>query len=367
MIIFPLILRVARPSENRFLRLHSATARHLFQTAYVAARFRVTITQALSESQIMYPIRQPFNSGLLPVSNLHTIYWEESGNPDGLPVIFLHGGPGAGASPECRGFFNPDRYRIIIIDQRGCGRSRPYACVEENTTWDLVGDIEKIRKMLGIAKWLVFGGSWGSTLALAYAQSHPQYVAGLVLRGIFLCRPSEMAWLNEAGGVSRIYPEQWQRFVAPVSPAQRHRLIDAYHELLFGENETERLNAAKAWADWESYLVRFEPQPVDEDARASLAVARIENHYFVHQGWLQGDKAILANTGKIRHIPTIICQGRYDLCTPMQSAWDLLQAFPEAELRVVQSGHSAFDTPLAEALTRATDEMAVRADWQINQ
>lgn len=308
----------------------------------------------------MYPIREPLNSGYLRVSDIHEIYWEESGNPEGVPVIFLHGGPGAGASAACRGFFNPERFRIIIIDQRGCGRSRPYACVEDNTTWDLVADIEKVREMLGIRKWLVFGGSWGSTLSLAYAQTHPERVKGLVLRGIFLCRPSETAWLNEVGGVSQIHPEQWRRFLAPVAENSRHMLIQAYHEMLFHEDEEVCLTAAKAWADWESYLIHFEPEEVDEDAYASLAIARLENHYFVNGGWLQGDKAILNNIGKIRHIPTIIVQGRYDLCTPMQSAWELSQAFPEAELRVVQSGHSAFDPALSEALVRAVEDILPR-------
>lgn len=308
----------------------------------------------------MYPIREPLNSGYLRVSDIHEIYWEESGNPEGVPVIFLHGGPGAGASAACRGFFNPERFRIIIIDQRGCGRSRPYACVEDNTTWDLVADIERVREMLGIRKWLVFGGSWGSTLSLAYAQTHPERVKGLVLRGIFLCRPSETVWLNEAGGASQIYPEQWRRFLAPVAENSRHMLIQAYHEMLFHEDEEVYLTAAKAWADWESYLIRFEPEEVDEDAYASLAIARLENHYFVNGGWLQGDKAILNNIGKIRHIPTIIVQGRYDLCTPMQSAWELSQAFPEAELRVVQSGHSAFDPALSEALVGAVEDILPR-------
>ena len=308
----------------------------------------------------MYPIREPLNSGYLRVSDIHEIYWEESGNPEGVPVIFLHGGPGAGASAACRGFFNPERFRIIIIDQRGCGRSRPYACVEDNTTWDLVTDIERVREMLGIRKWLVFGGSWGSTLSLAYAQTHPERVKGLVLRGIFLYRLSETAWLNEAGGVSQIYPEQWRRFLALVAENSRHMLIQAYHEMLFHEDEEVCLTAAKAWADWESYLIRFEPEEVDEDAYASLAIARLENHYFVNGGWLQGDKAILNNIGKIRHIPTIIVQGRYDLCTPMQSAWELSQAFPEAELRVVQSGHSAFDPALSEALVGAVEDILPR-------
>ncbi|MBS5743279.1 MAG: prolyl aminopeptidase, partial [Neisseria sp.] len=193
--------------------------------------------------------------------------------------------------------------------------------------------------------------------SLTYAETHPERVSGLVLRGIFLCRPSEMAWLNEAGGVSQIYPAQWQKFIAPVAENKRQALIQAYHEMLFSEDEATRLKAAKSWADWESYLIQFEPKDVDEDPQASLAIARMENHYFVNEGWLRGDKAILANIDKIRHIPTIIVQGRYDLCTPMQSAWELSQAFPEAELRIVQAGHSSFDPSLSEALVKAVEDI----------
>ena len=308
----------------------------------------------------MYEIREPHRSGLLRVSEVHQIYWEESGNPDGKPVLFVHGGPGAGAPPECRGFFNPQQYRIVLFDQRGCGRSLPYACTDDNTTWDLVADMEKIRMLLGIEQWLVFGGSWGSTLSLAYAQSHPKRVSGLILRGIFLCRQEEINWIYEAGGVSQIYPQQWQRYLAPVLPARRGQLVQAYHELLFGGNEAVRLQAAKAWVDWESYLVQFQPQPVDGDAHEVLAMARIESHYFAHLGWLDGARALLANIDSIRHIPTLIVQGRYDLCTPVQSAWDLQQAFPEAALRVVQGGHASLEAPLSEALRQAADEFLLK-------
>ena len=219
---------------------------------------------------------------MLPVSELHTIYWEESGNPAGIPVIFLHGGPGAGSSPACRSFFNPEKYRIVIIDQRGSGHSTPYAEVRENTTWDLVEDIEKVREMLGIESWLVFGGSWGSTLALAYAETHPGRVRGLLLRGIFLCRQLEIDWLSEEGGVSMIYPEQWQSYLAAVPLEERRgSLVQAYYKLLNSPDPAVHLPAAKAWADWESWLIWFEPEPVDEDAQASLAIARMENHYFV--------------------------------------------------------------------------------------
>ncbi|MDO1509074.1 MULTISPECIES: prolyl aminopeptidase [unclassified Neisseria] len=306
----------------------------------------------------MYPIQEPYKSGLLKVSAIHQIYWEESGNPHGIPVIFLHGGPGAGASPKARGFFNPDKYRVVIIDQRGCGRSLPYAETYENTTWDLVADIEKVREMLGIHSWLVFGGSWGSTLSLAYAQTHPNRVRGLILRGIFLGRQSEIDWLNEQGGAEHIYPEQWQHYLAPVAEEKRGAIVQAYHEMLFGQDREQALRAAKAWAEWESWLVQFDPKPVEEDAEQALAISRIENHYFVNGCWLENEKALLANVDKIRHIPTVIVQGRYDICTPMKSAWELKQAFPEADLRIVQGGHASFEGEVAKGLVRAADEFA---------
>ncbi|OSI10114.1 prolyl aminopeptidase [Neisseria zoodegmatis] len=306
----------------------------------------------------MYPIQEPYKSGLLKVSAIHQIYWEESGNPHGIPVIFLHGGPGAGASPKARGFFNPDKYRVVIIDQRGCGRSLPYAETDENTTWDLVADIEKVREMLGIHSWLVFGGSWGSTLSLAYAQTHPNRVRGLILRGIFLGRQSEIDWLNEQGGAEHIYPQQWQHYLAPVVEEKRGAIVQAYHEMLFGQDREQALRAAKAWAEWESWLVQFDPKPVEEDAEQALAISRIENHYFVNGCWLENEKALLANIDKIRHIPTVIVQGRYDICTPMQSAWELKQAFPEADLRIVQGGHASFEGEVAKGLVRAADEFA---------
>ena len=308
----------------------------------------------------MYPIQEPRRSGLLQVSELHQIYWEESGNPDGIPVIFLHGGPGAGASPQSRGFFNPKKYRVVIIDQRGCGRSLPYAETRENTTWDLVADIEKVREMLGIESWLVFGGSWGSTLSLAYAETHPERVRGLILRGIFLCRQLEIDWLNEAGGVSMVYPAQWQRYLAQVPPEKHGELVESYHALLNSPDRATALAAAKAWADWENYLVCFEPQESDEDAEKSLAIARLENHYFVHLGWFGDGRGLLENAHKIRHIPTVIVQGRYDLCTPTRSAWDLKQALHEADLRIIQGGHAASEPALSAALVRATDEFAER-------
>lgn len=308
----------------------------------------------------MHPIREPHRSGMLQVSEIHTIYWEESGNPQGIPVVFLHGGPGAGSIPAYRGFFNPDRYRIFLFDQRGAGRSRPYGETRGNTTWDLVADIEKLREMFGIESWLVFGGSWGSTLALAYAQSHPERVDGLILRGVFLGRQSEVDWIYEAGGVSRIYPAQWQRYLNEIAPEKRGRLVEAYHELLFSDDRRRTLKAAKAWCDWESWLSRFEPQETADSEEDCWAPARIENHYFMNRCWLDGERSLLANIGRIRHIPTVIVQGRYDVCTPMQSAWELQQAFPEAELRTVQGGHASLEAEVAAGLKRAADEFIRR-------
>ncbi len=309
------------------------------------------------------PVRR---SGLLAVSERHQIYWEESGRADGKPVIFLHGGPGAGCSDQARGFFNPDVYRIIQIDQRGCGRSLPHACVADNTTWDLVADIEAVRRFLGIERWQVFGGSWGSCLALAYAQTHPQRVTELVLRGVFLMRPFELAWLYQEGA-SRVFPDAWAQFVAPIEPAQRHDLMAAYHRLLFDPQvaaET-RLEAARQWAIWEASVLHLQPQPDTvadfADSHFALAFARIENHYFSHRGWLDGPRALLANVDKIRHIPAVMVQGRYDMCTPMQSAWDLHQAWPQADLQIVLAGHSAFEPAISEALVAATDRFGSRA------
>ena len=308
----------------------------------------------------MHPVTPPLRSGLLAVSELHRIYWEESGNPDGLPVIFLHGGPGAGASAACRGFFDPARYRIVIIDQRGCGRSEPLAETRENDTWALVSDLERVREMLGIDRWLVFGGSWGSTLALCYAQTHPERVTGLILRGIFLGRQSEVDWLSEAGGASWIHPEQWQRYLAPIPPDEQRKLVRAYHRRLNSRDDATVLAAAKAWAEWENWLIRFEPQEESLEGHEALAIARLENHYFINHCWLEGERALLANVDRIRHVPIIIVQGRYDICTPMQSAWELKQALPHAELRIVQGGHSAFEPPISTALVQATDEWAAR-------
>jgi proline iminopeptidase len=304
-------------------------------------------------------------SGLLRVSPIHEIYWEESGNPNGKPVIFLHGGPGGGTSPASRGFFNPSFYRIIQIDQRACGQSLPHACVEDNTTWDLVADIEKVRDMLGIDQWMVFGGSWGSTLSLVYAQAYPQHVSELILRGIYLCRQSEIDWLYE-GGAANVFPEAWDAFYDFIPSHLQDNMVKAYHHYLFDESvsEANRLEAARRWSVWEanvSYLHKNDAAiNENDDGHFALAFARIENHYFYHSAWLDEQTAILQNIDKIRHIPTIAIQGRYDMCTPYISAWDLKKAFPEMDLREVLAGHSAMDPMMSAALVAATDEWAKR-------
>ena len=314
----------------------------------------------------MYQIQEPYQSGHLAVSPIHQIYYEVSGNPQGKPVIFLHGGPGGGCSPLHRGFFDPERYQIVLIDQRGAGRSLPYACIEENTTWDLVDDIERVRELLRIEQWLVFGGSWGSTLALAYAQTYPHRVTELILRGIFLGRQQEYDWICRFGA-NAVFPEYWPEFQDFVPEGQRHDLVAAYRHLMRPDNpnRAEMLAAASAWAKWESHIIHLahNQEAVDEynDGEAALAIARIENHYFTHRCWLDNERALLQNMDKIRHIPTIIVQGRYDMCTPVQAAFDVKQAFPEAELRIVQAGHSAFEPAIAQALLDATERFSESA------
>lgn len=310
----------------------------------------------------MYQVDSVNQSGLLPVSDIHQMYWEDCGNPNGKPVIFLHGGPGGGSSPATRGFFNPEKYRIIQIDQRGCGKSLPHACVQDNDTWKIIADIERLREHLGIDKWMVFGGSWGSTLSLAYAQQHPERVTELVLRGIFLFRDFESDWLYKRGGVSQIFPEAWEEFEGFIPEQMRGDLIAAYHHYLFdaGVDEATRMQAARLWCEYEEKIVFLNPRPVGDDDEHALAISCMENHYFYHQGFFNAETALLANIDKIRHIPTIIVQGRYDICTPIRSAYDLKQAFPEADLRVVIGGHSAFDDEVNKGLVAATDEFAER-------
>ena len=307
----------------------------------------------------LYPEIEPYDSGMLKVSDLHTMYYEQSGNPNGKPVVFLHGGPGGGTNSKCRRFFDPAVYRIVLFDQRGCGKSTPHAELTDNTTWHLVNDIERIRTHLGIDRWQVFGGSWGSTLALAYAQTHPDRVSELVLRGIFMLRRWELEWFYQKG-CDALYPDAWETFLHAIPEAERGDLMSAYHRRLISTDPQVRVNAARAWSVWEgatSYLWQdtshIESSAEDEFA---LAFARIECHYFVHGGFFEHDDHLLRNVDRIRKIPAVIVQGRYDVVCPMRSAWDLHRAWPEADLRIVQdAGHSAFEPGNISELVDATD------------
>ncbi|HXZ58917.1 MAG TPA: prolyl aminopeptidase [Steroidobacteraceae bacterium] len=312
----------------------------------------------------MYPPIKPYRTGFLRVDASHRIYFEESGNPRGKPAVFLHGGPGGGTEPKMRRFFNPRKYRIVLFDQRGCGRSRPHASLIDNTTWHLVSDIEALRKHLGIARWLVFGGSWGSTLALAYAEKHPHRVTELILRGIFLARRSELSWFYQnPEGAGALFPDQWQAFIAAIPRAERRDVMRAFYKRLTSRRRKTVLRAARAWSIWEGATshLRTDPKELAQagGARFAIAMARIECHYFVHRGFLRRDAQLLKDVRRIRTIPAVIVQGRYDVICPMRSAWDLHRAWPEAELRVVDdAGHSAFEHGNARELVRATDRFS---------
>jgi len=315
--------------------------------------------------ETLYAPIEPFRSGWLDVGDGHEIYFEESGNPDGKPCVFVHGGPGGGSSPEARQFFDPERYRIVVFDQRGCGRSRPHASLEANTTWHLVADMETLRRELGINRWLVFGGSWGSTLALAYAQAHPEAVTELVLRGIFLLRPEEIHWFYQEGA-SALYPDSWEAYLAPIPKEEQGDLLNAFHRRLISNDEAIRLAAARAWSVWEasaSFLIQNQDFMDKLDAPdAALAMARIECHYFVNGGFFESPNQLLENIDRIRHIPAIIVQGRYDVVCPAVTAWDLHRAWPEADFQLIpDAGHSAFDSGNTRALVAATDRFAVPA------
>jgi proline iminopeptidase len=310
----------------------------------------------------LYPAPEPNRTGRLAVSPRHELYWEESGNPKGKPVVFLHGGPGGGTTPAHRRFFDPRAYRIVLFDQRGCGQSTPYAEIRENTTWDLVADMEKLRAHLGIERWQVFGGSWGSTLALAYAEKHPERVTELVLRGIFLLRKKEIDWFYQEGA-SWLFPEAWDAYLAAIPRAEHGDLVKAYAQRLFSDDPAVNLPAAKAWSLWEGSTSKLLPDAefaakFGADA-TTLAFARIECHYFVNKGWFTSDDQLLREATKIRRIPGVIVQGRYDCVCPIRSAHDLSQAWPEADLMVVpDAGHSAFEHGNARALVAATDRFA---------
>ena len=322
--------------------------------------------RAAAPADGLYPSLRPYRRGRLRVSSLHELYFEESGNPQGKPVVFLHGGPGGGTNPQMRRFFDPRRYRIVLFDQRGCGRSTPHSSLEENTTWDLVEDTEKLRTHLGIERWQVFGGSWGSTLALAYAQRHPDRVTELVLRGIFLLRRSELEWFYQSSeGAAALFPDLWEHYLAPIPEDERYDMVRAYYRRLTSADAAERVAAARAWSIWEGATshLRTDPGYVAKfrDADYAAAFARIECHYFVNGGFLDSDEQLLRDVPKIRHIPAVIVQGRYDVVCPMRSAWHLHRAWPEAQLVVVpDAGHSAFEPGIARALRRAADRFARR-------
>lgn len=315
----------------------------------------------------LYPPIEPYEHGMLPVGDGHDIYWEVCGNPAGKPVVFLHGGPGGGCSPDHRRYFDPQRYRIVLFDQRACGRSTPHAAVADanlstNTTWHLVADIERLREHLGIDRWQVFGGSWGSTLALAYAQTHTERVTELVLRGIFTLRQSELFWFYQEGA-SHLYPDAWEQYLAVIDEAERDDLVAAYHRRLFDKDPAVHVPAGVAWTVWENSTVRLiaDERAIEaarDDEIAAVAFARIENHYFSNGGWLE-EGQLIRDAHKLAHIPAVIVQGRYDVCTPPQTAWDLHRAWPEAELHMIaDAGHAASELGIVDALVRATDRFA---------
>jgi len=311
----------------------------------------------------MYPEIEPYRTHRIAVDAIHTLRVEECGNPAGLPAVFLHGGPGAGLATYHRRFFDPARYRIVLFDQRGAGQSTPFADLTDNTTWHVVADIETIREQLGIERWVVFGGSWGSTLGLAYAQAHPERVLGLVLRGIFLSRPQEIRWFYEEGGASWILPEKWQRYAAAIPPEERSEMMEAYWRRLISDDEAVRLAAAQAWGAWEGGSITLEESPATEAAfgkpEIALSLARIEAHYFRHLCWLEPDQ-LLRDVAKIRHIPATIVHGRYDIICPPRSAVDLHNAWPEADFHIVLAGHAASEPAIVDALVQATDRLADR-------
>ncbi len=314
-------------------------------------------------AEALYPPIEPYETGMLIVGDGQRVYWEQSGNPSGKPVVFLHGGPGGGTSPWQRQFFDPAVYRIVLLDQRGCGKSTPHMSAPDanlrfNTTWHLVADLELLRRNLGISQWMVFGGSWGSALALAYAQTHPDAVSEIILRGIFTLRRHELEWFYE-GGAAVIFPDLWEDFVAPIPVLERSRMIEAYHRRLTDPDPEVHGPAAMAWTTWEGSTLTLRPNPELVASMtppdAATAFARIENHYFMHDGWFR-EGQLIADVESIRHIPGVIVQGRYDVCTPIMTAWDLHRAWPEAEFVVVpDAGHSAGEPGIARALVAATD------------
>lgn len=309
-----------------------------------------------------YPELEPYATGHLDTGDGHQVYWEMSGNPQGKPAIYLHGGPGSGSSPKHRRVFDPVRYRIMVFDQRGCGRSKPHASLDNNTTWHLVADIERLRTLMGVEQWLVVGGSWGSTLALAYAETHPVRTSGLVLRGIFTLRRKELLWYYQ-NGASWLFPDLWEAFLAPIPDNERGDLMAAYHKRLIGSDRAEQIKCAKAWSIWEGSTINLLPSKDNAithgDDHFALAFSRIENHYFVNGGFFDADDQLLRDAYKLKKIPGVIIQGRYDVCTPAVTAWDLHRAWPEAEFHMVDDAGHAFDEPgILHRIISATDKFA---------
>ncbi|WP_112662903.1 prolyl aminopeptidase [Microvirga flavescens] len=311
--------------------------------------------------RILYPEIEPYEHGWLDTGDGHRVYWELCGNPKGKPVVFLHGGPGASCSPAHRRLFNPEKYRILLFDQRGCGRSTPYASIENNTTWHLVADIERLREMIGVEKWMVFGGSWGSTLALAYAEKHPERASELVVRGIFGLRRAELLWYYQEGA-SWLFPEKWERYLAPIPVEERGDLMGAYRRRLVDPDPAVQTEAARAWSLWEGETITLLPNEANSnqygDAHYALAFARIENHYFVHDGWLE-EGQLIRDAGRLKHIPGVIIQGRYDVATPAKTAWELHKAWPEARFIMVEdAGHAVTEPGILHHVIETTDAFA---------
>lgn len=350
-----------RSPPSASARMHTCVSTETTTSSGRKPHLDTAIESSRDATSVVYPEIEPYRTGMLRVSPLHELYFEEVGNPRGKPAVFLHGGPGGGSEPFSRRFFDPARYRIVLFDQRGAGKSTPRASLEDNTTQHLVADIEALREELRIDRWQVFGGSWGSTLALAYAQAHPDRVTEMVLRGIFLLHASEIHWFYQSGA-SRLFPDAWQHFLEPIPEGERGDLVSAYHRGLTSPDAEVRLAAARAWSVWEASTSRllFDPTLVQkfETPEFAEAFARIECHYFVHDGFLR-EGQLLEEVGKIRHIPATIVQGRYDVVCPVESAWKLHEAWPEAELRIVpDAGHSAREPGISAELVAATDRFA---------
>ena len=311
----------------------------------------------------LYPPIKPYDTGQLDVGDGHYMYYEQSGNPLGKPVVYLHGGPGAGCSSVQRRVFDPERYRIILFDQRGCGKSTPYACLDNNTTWHLVADMELLRNHIALDRWQLCGGSWGATLALAYAETFPERVTEIILRGVFTMRKSEVDWYYQ-DGASRIFPDRWEKFLLPIPVEEQDSLIAAYYRRLTGDDKSIQLEAARAWSIWEGSTISLYSHPTRIEsfgaARFALAFARIECHYFIHEGWFAKDGWLIDCAGVLSNIPTTIIQGRYDICTPVKTAWDLYKAMPHTDLRVIpDAGHSLDEPGILDALICATDRFSL--------